>query len=111
MVLKFFFFTTDLVPKLFNRLLKKSKHSLENIDHFVFHQASKLVLDNLKLKLKIPREKFYTNLRNIGNTTSSTIPILLENLEKKKTIKKNDLIMFLGFGVGLSVAGYVAKLN
>jgi 3-oxoacyl-[acyl-carrier-protein] synthase-3 len=106
-----FFFTTDLVPKLFNRLLKKSKHSLENIDHFVFHQASKLVLDNLKLKLKIPREKFYTNLRNIGNTTSSTIPILLENLEKKKTIKKNDLIMFLGFGVGLSVAGYVAKWN
>jgi len=33
----------------------------------------------------------------------------LENLEKKKTIKKNDIIMFLGFGVGLSVAGYIAK--
>jgi 3-oxoacyl-[acyl-carrier-protein] synthase-3 len=106
-----FFFTTNSVPELFYKLLKKSNCRLKNIDHFVFHQASKLVLDKLKSKLKIPKEKFHTNYKSIGNTTSSTIPILLETLNKKKILKKNDTVMLLGFGVGLSIAGCVIKWN
>ena len=106
-----FFFTTNSVPELFYKLLKKSNCRLKNIDHFIFHQASKLVLDKLKSKLKIPKEKFHTNYKSIGNTTSSTIPILLETLNKKKILKKNDTVMLLGFGVGLSIAGCVIKWN
>jgi 3-oxoacyl-[acyl-carrier-protein] synthase-3 len=106
-----FFFTTNSVPELFHKLLKKSNCNIKNIDHFIFHQASKLVLDKLESKLKIPKEKFHTNYKKIGNTTSSSIPILLESLTKKKIIKKNDLVMLLGFGVGLSIAGCVIKWN
>lgn len=106
-----FFFTTKSVPELFNKLLKKSNLKLKNIDHFIFHQASKLVLDKLESTLKIPKEKFHTNYKSIGNTTSSTIPILLETLNQKKVLKKNDRVMLLGFGVGLSIAGCVIQWN
>ncbi len=106
-----FFFTTNSVPELFNKLLNKSNCKLKNIDHFIFHQASKLVLDKLESTLKIPKEKFHTNYKSIGNTTSSTIPILLETLNQKKILKKNDIVMLLGFGVGLSIAGCVIKWN
>lgn len=104
-----FLFTTRTIPKLFNDLLKKKNLKIKDIDHFVFHQASKLVLDRLKLELKIPNKKFHINYDKIGNTTSASIPILLEDLIKRKILKKNNKLMLVGFGVGLSAACCILK--
>ena len=104
-----FFFTTQTVPKLFKKILKKANLKKKNINHFVFHQASKLVLDKLSYNINIPINKFHTNYDKIGNTTSSSIPIMLEYLSKKKIIKNNQMIMMIGFGVGLSAAASVIK--
>lgn len=104
-----FVFTTTTVPQLFKNLLKKSNCTIDDIDHFIFHQASKLVLDRLILELDIPSKKFHINYNIIGNTVSASIPILLEQLEKKKILKKNNLVMLMGFGVGLSAAGCIIK--
>lgn len=106
-----YFFTTNTVPKLFNNILKKSKVKKENIDHFIFHQASKLVLDKLANILKLPENKMHTNYDQIGNTTSSSIPILLCELERMNKIKKNQIIILSGFGVGLSAATCLIKWN
>ena len=67
-----------------------------------FHQASKLTLDSLAKALKISNDKIYTNIENIGNTVSSSIPILLKDAMEEKTIKSGDLMVLSGFGVGLS---------
>jgi 3-oxoacyl-[acyl-carrier-protein] synthase-3 len=99
-----FLFTTKVIPTLFKNLLKKNNLEIKDIDHFIFHQASKLVLDKLKLELKIPSNKFHINYDKIGNTTSASIPIVLEKLVKNKVFKKNDNLMLVGFGVGLSAA-------
>ena len=102
-----FHFTTKNIPILFNDILKKNNLNKKNIDHFIFHQASKLVIDKLTKILKLDKNKVFKNYDKIGNTVSSSIPIALENLKKNNMIKKNQKIMLVGFGVGLSAAASI----
>ena len=104
-----FHFTTRNIPILFNYILKKNNLKKNNIDQFVFHQASKLVIDKLTQILDLDNNKVFRNYDKIGNTVSSSIPIVLENLKKKNVIRKNQKIMLLGFGVGLSAAASIIK--
>lgn len=102
-----FHFTSKNIPILFNDILKKNNLVKRNIDHFIFHQASKLVIDKLIKVLELDENKVFKNYNKIGNTVSSSIPIGLENLKKNKKIKKNQKIMLIGFGVGLSAAASI----
>ena len=99
---KVFMFTLSTVPKNVLDLLKQSNKSLNDIDCFFFHQASKIVLDNLQRSLNIPDNKVYINNEMIGNTVSSTIPIALKQASEESVIREEDLLLLSGFGVGLS---------
>ena len=79
-----FYFTSKMVPNLINNVLMKNKLDFIDINLFVFHQASKFVLDHLMKKIKIPTERFYNNLENFGNSVSSTIPIALKGAIDEK---------------------------
>ena len=72
---KVLMFTMGNVPELVNKTLKKNKCKIQDIKMFIFHQASRIVLENLGRKLNIEKGKIYKNFQNIGNTVSSTIPI------------------------------------
>ncbi len=106
-----FEFTKQAVPLAVKTLLKKSNLSLKDIDSFYFHQASKLVLDGIRQKLNIPEYKIMRSPATYGNTVSSTIPILLCDAVKKKRIKRKKPILFMGFGVGYSLAGGIVKFE
>lgn len=97
-----FNFTLRVVPESINKVLNKHKLSLSDIDLFVFHQANKFMLDYLRKKIKIPEEKFYIDIQDIGNTVSATIPIALKRAEEKGRLKKGDTVLIIGYGVGLS---------
>ena len=88
---------------------KKDKMTLSNIKYFIFHQASKTVIDNLVRKLNLPRNKVFCNFEKIGNTVSSTIPIAIRDLLKNNKIKKGDKILLCGFGVGYSMAATIIE--
>ncbi len=97
-----FMFTMDIVPKTINTLLDKTGKTLKDIDLFIFHQASKVVIDNIIRRMELPEEKVFTNYHRIGNTVSASIPIALRDAEKEGRLKENDQIMLVGFGVGYS---------
>jgi 3-oxoacyl-[acyl-carrier-protein] synthase-3 len=97
-----FNFTIQRVPNLVIDVLAKNNMTMDDIDYFIFHQANKFMLDYLRKKIKIPIEKFYSNLLYTGNTVSSTIPIALCNALNEKVVKKGDKVLLVGFGVGLS---------
>lgn len=104
-----FTFTSEAVPYGVNQLLKKANLKIDDVSYFIFHQASKIVLNTIQRKLNIPSNKFYNNIERIGNTVSSTIPIgILDSLRQKK-IKKNKPILLMGFGVGYSLSGGIYK--
>jgi 3-oxoacyl-[acyl-carrier-protein] synthase-3 len=60
------------------------------------------MLEEIRGKLGIKEEQFIVDMEKYGNTVSSTIPIAFKNLLKKNIVKSGDLIVFCGFGVGLS---------
>ena len=85
--------------------MKKNKLNKNHIKYFIFHQASKVVIENSK-KLNLNDEKVYHDLKNVGNTVSSTIPINIKKLIKNK-LKKGDKILMAGFGVGYSMGATI----
>ena len=89
-------------PKLVKEILQRNHLNVNDIDVYIFHQASKLVLDTLTKNLKIPNEKIFNNYDKIGNTVSASIPIAMKDALDSKYIKKGHKIMLIGFGVGLS---------
>lgn len=97
-----FLFTMRVVPPCINKLLDRTGLTLENIDLFVFHQASKLVIENLIRTLSLDKDKVFTNFENIGNTVSASIPIALKDADTQGRLKEGDTVMLVGFGVGLS---------
>lgn len=95
-------FTLTVVPKAVKGLLEKSNKELEDYDSYVFHQASKLILDKLQKKINLDPEKYVVNIGSHGNTVSSSIPFALDSL--MDGCKRPQLAMLVGFGVGLSWA-------
>jgi len=105
-----FMFTMQRVPECVKELLAKTKKTIDEVDFFIFHQASKVVLDNIIRILSLEESKVFRGYEKIGNTVSASIPIALKQAEEQKLIKKGDLIMLVGFGVGLSWGGCFVQL-
>ncbi len=105
-----FNFTIEAIPPLIEQTLRKNSLQLEDIDYFIFHQANKYMLEYLRKKLKIPQEKFYSNMLMTGNTVSSTIPIAFKDCLETGIIKKGDKVMLVGFGVGYSWGSTIIEI-
>lgn len=102
-----FNFTLDAVPAMLKKILEKNHLEKEQIDYFVFHQANKFMLNTIRKVCVLPKEKFYVNLEETGNTVSSTVLIGLKQCLDTGTINKEMRVMVSGFGVGLSWGGTV----
>lgn len=103
-----FSFTQKNVPIVIKRVIEKNNLKPENIDLFIFHQANSYMLEFLRKKIKIPQEKFFINMTEIGNTVSNSIPIALKDMMSSNKIKGN--IVLCGFGVGYSWGACVLKV-
>lgn len=106
-----FSFALEAVPHTINKVLKKNEINIEDIDIFILHQANKYMLSTIRDKMNINSKKFYIDLSNKGNTTSSTIPIALFDAIKKKIVKKNMKVLICGFGVGYSWATTIINIH
>ena len=104
-----FNFTLDAVPALMKQILEKNQMEKDDVDYYVFHQANKFMLNTIRKVCVLPKDKFYVNLEETGNTVSSTVMIGLKQNLDAGTITPGMKIMVTGFGVGLSWGGTVLK--
>ena len=104
-----FNFTLDVIPSMMNAILKRNLIEQDNIDLFVFHQANKYMLNTIRKVCVLPKDKFYVNLENTGNTVSSTVLIALKDSLEEGKAKPGTIVMVAGFGVGLSWGGTIVK--
>jgi len=104
-----FMFSMSAVPKCVKELLRKANLKKTDIDLFVFHQASKLVIDNIMRALELPEEKVFTNYQNVGHTVSASIPIALHDADTQGILNHGDKVMLVGFGVGYSWGGCIIE--
>lgn len=104
-----FNFTLDAVPSMMKDILKKNGLEKDDIDYYVFHQANKFMLNTIRKVCVLPKNKFYVNLAEYGNTVSSTVLIGLKEAIVNGSINVGDKVMATGFGVGLSWGGTILK--
>lgn len=104
-----FMFTISAVPAGVQRLVEAAGVTLDAIDWFVFHQASKLVLDEIVQRLHLPPAKVVRDLETIGNTVSATIPIALKRSADAGRLRPGQLVLLFGFGVGYSWGGCLVR--
>jgi 3-oxoacyl-[acyl-carrier-protein] synthase-3 len=102
-------FVLKEIPGFLEQTLVKNGLTISEIDFFIFHQASALILKSLQRKCNIPEHKFISNFEEVGNTVSCSIPIALETAAALGTFKKGDKIVLLGFGIGFSCIGTVIE--
>lgn len=87
--------------------LAKVGMTVDDVDHFVLHQANIRIIEGVAKRLKADYNKFPSNLKNVGNMSSATIPVLLDELNRVDTFKKGDKIVLSGFGAGLTYGACV----
>lgn len=104
-----FTFTLDNVPSLVVDTLEQNGIQKEDVDLFVYHQANKYMLDFLRKKSKIDKDRFYYALSEFGNTVSNSIPIALVEAVKDGSIHQKMNVLIAGFGVGYSWGGALLK--
>lgn len=102
-----FSFTQHNVPIILKQVLEKNDLTLDDIDLTVFHQANKYMLEFLRKKITLPKEKFFINMAGIGNTVSNSIPIALKDAQYQNLFHGN--ILLCGFGVGYSWGGCILE--
>lgn len=105
-----FEFTNSVVPGLIQDTLDKNNTTRDDIDMFLFHQANESMLDVLRQKSNINKDKFYCDISDIGNTVSSSLVIALKRCLDTNVIKYGDKVLLAGFGVGLSWAGTIIEI-
>lgn len=104
-----FEFTLRIVPDTVTKILEQAGLKLEDIDLFIFHQANKFMLDFLQMKLKLPADRFWVAMDDVGNTVSSSIPIALKRALDAGKVHSGDRLMFVGFGVGYSWGATIVR--
>ena len=76
--------------------------SLADIGHFVLHQANLRILEAVRTRLRQPAEKFPHNLEHYGNTSSASVPLLLDELNRAGILARGEKIAMSAFGAGLT---------
>lgn len=97
-----FKFAVSCVPQVIRELLEKEKLSGEEIRFYILHQANIRIIQSVAKRLGEAEEKFPVNIQEYGNTSGASIPILLDELNRKGCFKAGDKLVLAAFGAGLS---------
>lgn len=91
------------------RVAEDAEIDLDDIDHYLLHQGNKRIVDAVRTRLKQPEEKFPTNIAVRGNTSSASIPILLDEENRKGRFHRGDLLAMSAFGAGLATGACILE--
>lgn len=91
------------------KLIEKENLQIEDIDHFLFHQANLRINEAVATKLQIPETKVHNNIQEFGNCSAASLPILLDEQVKHGTVKRGDILCMAAFGAGFTWGGALLK--
>ena len=105
-----FRFATRVAPKVAEKNIQDAGLTKDDIDFFLLHQANFRILDSARKRLKVPKEKLLHNLEWYGNTSSASVPLLLDESVRNGTIQQGHVLSMIGFGAGLTYGGMIVRL-
>ena len=92
------------------RVLAQTGLSVGDIDHFLYHQANHKILKSRLRNFDIPPERAPTNIAEVGNISSATVPVLLDEGRTSGRIRRGELVLMGAFGVGYTYGAAVLEV-
>ncbi len=89
--------------------LRANSLQVADLDWVIVHQANIRIIEAVAHTLEIPPEKLLVNIRETGNTSSASIPILLDQSVRNGKVKRGDTVLFAAFGAGLTSGSLILK--
>ncbi|MCP4688786.1 MAG: ketoacyl-ACP synthase III [Desulfobacterales bacterium] len=102
---KVYKFTITRVPDVAEKIVEKAGLSPGDVDWIVLHQANYRIINAVSRRLNLPEEKFLINIDLVGNTSSASIPIAIDEAVRSGKIREGHKLLMIGFGGGLSWGG------
>ena len=97
-----FKFAVSKVPEVIFEVLEKAGKTKEEIRFYMLHQANQRIVSSVAKHMNEPLEKYPMNIEKLGNTSSASIPLLLDEWKKRGKLNPGDWIVLSGFGGGLT---------
>jgi len=102
-------FVSRILPGTLDEVLRRSGKNISELKYIILHQANKRIIDYVIEKYNIDPAKVPMTIEKYGNTSSSTLPILLYELNKENKLNRGDLIAVAGFGSGFGYGAAVIR--
>ena len=90
------------MPEVIHEVLRDQGLAVDDVDFWLFHQANLRINEHIGQSLGIPPEKTFNNIQKYGNTSSATLPTLLDECVRTGRIKVGDRVMMTTFGAGFT---------
>ena len=97
-----FRFAVKRVPESIESLMKRNQTAKEDIRYYILHQANERIVEAVARRLKEPMDKFPMIIEKYGNTSTASIPLLLDDMVNKGMLEAGDKIILSGFGAGMT---------
>src|SRR5439155_5910444 len=83
-------------------ILKEFGVGIHDLGQAIFHQANGRLLTALGNRLGLPPGKLYSVVERLGNTSSASLPIALDEAVRSGRVSPGDLVLLGTCGVGLT---------
>lgn len=104
-----FSFAVRQIPKTIEKALERAGITVGQVDLFLLHQANCRIIEGISRRLGVDMDRFPMNLERVGNTSSASIPLLLDELNRKGELKSGMRLVLSGFGAGLTCGACVLE--
>jgi len=95
-------FAVTYVPNSIHKVLDRAGLQPEDIKYYVLHQANLRIIQSVAKRLKLDLDRFPISLDHCGNVSAASVPILLDEVNRKGMLRRGDKIILSGFGGGLT---------
>ncbi len=91
------------------KVVKDAELTMDQIDWFIPHQANLRIIEAVGTRFNIPTEKVIINVDQYANTSSASVPIVLDEAVRSGKIKRGDNLLLAAFGAGLTAGAICLK--
>ena len=104
-----FKFAVRIMVSAAEEAIRRAGMTLDDLDYLVPHQANIRIIDGAAKRLNLSTDKVWVNLHRLGNMSSASIPVALDEAVRSGSIKKGDNLCMVGFGGGLTWGSCIVK--
>lgn len=102
-------FAVTTVPASLQKTIEEAGLTPADIDYFALHQANIRIIQSVSKRLHVGEDKFPISLDHCGNISAASVPILLDEMNRKGLLKPGMKVALSGFGGGLTWASAVVE--